>query len=114
MPAHDDADRIPIAEDRAARAAPAWRIVDGRLEHAVRFATFVEAIAFVDEVAALAEAHDHHPDIDIRHRRVRLALSSHDVGALTARDVRLANAIADLAVRFGADDETRGDAGGTG
>ena len=48
---------------------------------------------FVNRVAALAEAADHHPDIDIRYSKVTLALSTHDAGGLTARDFALAEAI---------------------
>jgi 4a-hydroxytetrahydrobiopterin dehydratase len=44
-------------------------------------------------VAVLAEAADHHPDIDIRYSRVTLVLSTHDAGGLTARDFSLAEAI---------------------
>ena len=50
-------------------------------------------MAFVNRVAALAEAADHHPDIDIRYSKVTLALSTHDAGGLTARDFDLAEAI---------------------
>ena len=38
----------------------------------------------------LAESAGHHPDIDIRYNRVRLALVSHDAGGITARDVAMA------------------------
>ena len=55
--------------------------------------SFPEAIAFVDGVAELAEAADHHPDIDIRYRKVRIALSSHDAGGITQKDIDLATQI---------------------
>jgi 4a-hydroxytetrahydrobiopterin dehydratase len=54
------------------------------------FTDFVQAIAFVNKVAKLAEAAGHHPDIDIRYNRVKLALVSHDAGGITARDVDMA------------------------
>jgi 4a-hydroxytetrahydrobiopterin dehydratase len=57
------------------------------------FADFEGSMAFVNRVAALAAAADHHPDIDIRYSRVTLALSTHDAGGLTARDFALAEAI---------------------
>ena len=56
-------------------------------------ATFPGAVAFVDRVAELAEAADHHPDIDIRWRTVTLRLSTHSEGGLTAKDLDLAAAI---------------------
>jgi 4a-hydroxytetrahydrobiopterin dehydratase len=57
------------------------------------FADFEGSMAFVNRVAALAAAADHHPDIDIRYSKVTLALSTHHAGGLTARDFALAEAI---------------------
>jgi 4a-hydroxytetrahydrobiopterin dehydratase len=45
---------------------------------------------FVDGVAQLAEREGHHPDIDIRYNRVKLALVSHDAGGITQRDAEMA------------------------
>ena len=53
----------------------------------------MEAIDFVGRIAALAEAADHHPDLDIRYRKVRVALSTHDSGGLTGADLELAGGI---------------------
>lgn len=58
-----------------------------------RFPNFVAAVRFVDFVAELAEAADHHPDIDIRYNRVRLTLSTHSAGGVTEKDFALARAI---------------------
>jgi len=44
-----------------------------------------------------AEAANHHPDLDIRYDKVRVTLSTHDQGGVTAKDVDLARAIEDLA-----------------
>jgi len=55
--------------------------------------TFPEAIAFVTRLADRAEAANHHPDIDIRWRNVRIALTTHDAGGLTDLDFDLANEI---------------------
>ena len=57
------------------------------------FPTFPAAVRFVDFVAELAEAADHHPDIDIRYNRVRLTLSTHSAGGVTEKDFALARAI---------------------
>ena len=54
---------------------------------------FKEAIAFVNKVADLAEQQNHHPDILILYKRVRLTLSSHDVGGISARDFALAESV---------------------
>jgi 4a-hydroxytetrahydrobiopterin dehydratase len=53
--------------------------------------SFLDGIAFVDRVARLAEAADHHPDIDIRWRKVTLRFITHDAGnRISALDTRLA------------------------
>jgi 4a-hydroxytetrahydrobiopterin dehydratase len=54
-------------------------------------ADFADAIAFVDRVAELAEAANHHPDILVHaYKKVRLTLSTHAADGLTARDFELA------------------------
>jgi 4a-hydroxytetrahydrobiopterin dehydratase len=69
---------------------PEWAIEDGMLVRFWTFADFVQAMAFVNRVADLAEQAGHHPDIDIRYNRVKLALVSHDAGGITARDATMA------------------------
>jgi 4a-hydroxytetrahydrobiopterin dehydratase len=76
-------------------ARPEWPLVDGKLTQERMFATFPDAIAFVNRVAALAEQANHHPDIDIRYNKVLLALVSHDAGGITARDAKMAAKITD-------------------
>jgi 4a-hydroxytetrahydrobiopterin dehydratase len=56
-------------------------------------ASFADAIAFVVRIGFLAEAAGHHPDLDIRWRTVFVALSTHDSGGLTGRDLELAASI---------------------
>lgn len=69
---------------------PAWKIESGELVRVFEFEDFRAAMRFVNQVAELAEAAGHHPDIDIRYNRVRLALVSHDAGGLTSKDFQLA------------------------
>jgi 4a-hydroxytetrahydrobiopterin dehydratase len=69
---------------------PEWALQDEMLVRFWNFADFVEAMAFVNRVARLAENAGHHPDIDIRYNRVKLALVSHDAGGITARDAGMA------------------------
>jgi 4a-hydroxytetrahydrobiopterin dehydratase len=56
-------------------------------------ASFADAIAFVVRIGFLAEAADHHPDLDIRWRNVVVALTTHDAGGLTGLDLELAASI---------------------
>jgi 4a-hydroxytetrahydrobiopterin dehydratase len=72
------------------QSRPDWKIEGGELVRAFKFETFRDAISFVDKVADLAEEAAHHPDIDIRYNKVRLALISHDAGGLTAKDFAIA------------------------
>ena len=58
---------------------------------------FKAALAFVNQVAELAEQAQHHPDIDIRWNKVTLALSTHSEGGLTQKDFDLAAKIDALA-----------------
>jgi 4a-hydroxytetrahydrobiopterin dehydratase len=73
-------------------AVPAWQVLDGQLVRTFTFQDFAGALRFVNRVADLAEAASHHPDIDIRYNRVRLALTTHDAGGLTGKDFELAAA----------------------
>lgn len=86
----------PVEIEEVLRANPAWKMNDGKLVREWTFKDFTEAMAFVNKVAALAEAANHHPDIDIRYNKVLLALVSHDAGGITQRD-------ADMAARLSAE-----------
>lgn len=74
----------------ALKQLPGWKLTEGKLVREWTFSNFVEAIAFVNKVAPLAEAAGHHPDIDIRYNRVLLSLVSHDAGGITQRDANMA------------------------
>lgn len=85
--------------DDLLKSQPQWRIEGGKLIREWTFRDFKEAMAFVNQVAELAESSGHHPDIDIRYNHVRLGLVSHDAGGLTDRDSKMA---AMLTSRFSA------------
>jgi len=71
-------------------ALPEWQIEKGELTRTFTFKDFLAALAFVNRVGERAEAVGHHPDIDIRYNKVRLALVTHDAGGLTTKDFELA------------------------
>jgi 4a-hydroxytetrahydrobiopterin dehydratase len=71
-------------------ALPGWSRKGEAIVRAFTFSAFAEGIRFVDRVAVLADAADHHPDIDIRWTTVTMALSTHSAGGLTANDFELA------------------------
>lgn len=70
-----------------------WKLEDSEIVRLFEFPTFPAAVQFVNQVAEKAEEANHHPDIDIRYNRVRLALVSHDAGGLTDSDFNLAATI---------------------
>lgn len=75
------------------KSLPLWKLEGREIVREVTFADFVRAMDFVNAVADRAERAGHHPDIDIRYNKVRLALISHDAGGLTHRDFDLAASI---------------------
>lgn len=88
--------------DEAARAAladalPDWTLDGEHLKRSFRFKDFNQAWGFMARVALVAEAQDHHPEWFNVYNRVEIALTTHDAGGLSARDVRLAKAIDALA-----------------
>jgi 4a-hydroxytetrahydrobiopterin dehydratase len=83
----------PSEIDQALRNQPTWKLQGGKLIREWTFKDFVEAMAFVNRVATLAEAAGHHPDIDIRYNHVLLGLVTHDAGGITQRDIAIASRI---------------------
>jgi len=84
-------DRTRVAE--AMQTLRQWTLQGDQIERQLTFANFVDAMAFVNRVAEIAEAEAHHPDIRIVYNRVMLALSTHDAGGLTDADFRVARRI---------------------
>ena len=78
---------------------PGWRVESGELTRTFTHKDFRAALAFVNKVGDLAEQAGHHPDIDIRYNKVRLALVTHDAGGLTAKDFGLAGEVDKLGGR---------------
>jgi 4a-hydroxytetrahydrobiopterin dehydratase len=78
-----------------------WRKVLDRLT--VRFETgdFNTGAALVTKIAEIADVANHHPDVDLRYPHVTVSLKSHDVNAITPRDIRLARQISELAAAAG-------------
>jgi 4a-hydroxytetrahydrobiopterin dehydratase len=69
---------------------PEWERQGDEIGRVYELDSFPAAMEFVETVGELAESADHHPDIDIRYRNVRIALTTHDAGGLTAQDLALA------------------------
>jgi 4a-hydroxytetrahydrobiopterin dehydratase len=92
---------MPVLSPESAQAQlanlPSWQIEAGELVKTFQFKDFRAALAFVNRVGSLAEDAGHHPDIDIRYNRVRLALVTHDASGLTDKDFDLAGRAQKLA-----------------
>jgi len=86
------------SEIRAALAGlPGWERDGDTIRKEYERESFPDAVTFVVRVGFLAEQVDHHPDIDVRWRKVALALSTHSAGGLTVKDFELARRIKALA-----------------
>jgi 4a-hydroxytetrahydrobiopterin dehydratase len=86
-----------LSEDEIAARLPSvsgWARSGDAIVRTFTLPSFPAAIAFVAHVGFLAEAANHHPDIDIRYNKVTLTLATHDAGnALTAKDFALAERV---------------------
>lgn len=78
---------------RALGRLPGWARRGDALTKTYTFPTFAEGIAFVGRVATLADARNHHPDIDIRYTKITCLLTTHDAGGVTELDLKLAEDI---------------------
>lgn len=74
-------------------SVPDWQVESEELVRTFLFKHFRASLAFVNKVGDLAETAGHHPDIDIRYNKVRLALVTHHAGGITAKDFDLAAAV---------------------
>jgi 4a-hydroxytetrahydrobiopterin dehydratase len=84
--------RDPLTDVEIAAALdelPGWAYAGDRLRRTVSAPTFRDAIALVDAVADVAEALDHHPDIDVRYRDVTFTCWTHTSGGVTSSDLEL-------------------------
>ncbi len=78
-----------------------WANLIGGLQTRIHTPDFAAGLAVVDAIGAVADDMDHHPDLDLRYNHVDIRLSSHDVGGVTGRDVRLARKITSIAAAAG-------------
>ena len=87
---------VPLSDDEIEAALadlPGWAAAGGAITKEFELADFRAAVAFVVRIAFEAEAADHHPDLDIRYRRVTVTLTTHSAGGVTAKDLDLAGAV---------------------
>jgi 4a-hydroxytetrahydrobiopterin dehydratase len=86
------------ADDLAAalKKCPEWEYEKKSLTRTIEFEEFNDAIDFVNDLAEIAEEAQHHPEIIIRHTRISLKLTTHDLGGVTELDIELAQRVDNL------------------
>lgn len=91
---------MPVLDHDDVRAAlselEGWEFDGDAIRRELRFEGFREAIAFINRVADLADAADHHPELTNVYSTVTVVLSTHDEGGVTSKDLDLARAIDDV------------------
>jgi 4a-hydroxytetrahydrobiopterin dehydratase len=75
------------------KAVPGWQLDGEAIKREWKFRDFSEAMKFINEVAALADKYDHHPELFNVYNTVSIRYSTHDAGGLTNRDFKLADEI---------------------
>ncbi len=80
----------------ALKKCPEWDVLKKYIVRDFEFEEFMDGIDFVNNVGEIAEEAQHHPDITIKHTKVTLKLTTHDVGGVTDLDIQLAQRIDNL------------------
>ena len=86
----------PQEIEAALSGVSGWTIRDDKLHRELVFADFVAAFGFMTRVALYAEKHDHHPEWFNVYNKVRIDLTTHDAGGISAKDFALAGYIDQL------------------
>jgi 4a-hydroxytetrahydrobiopterin dehydratase len=79
----------PMSADEIGRhlaAAPGWALVDGAIEKRYVFADFHHTMAFVNALAWVAHAEDHHPDLAVSYGHCTVRFNTHSVGGISIND----------------------------
>lgn len=77
-----------------------WQVAEGKLHKEFRFADFVHAFGFMSAAALRIERMNHHPEWFNVYGTVRVELTTHDSGGITAKDVELAQILNELAAKL--------------
>ena len=74
-----------------------WRVIDGKkLRKEFKFKNFVDTMGFVNQVALIAQADDHHPDMQVSYSKVVIELWTHAIGGLSENDFIIAAKVDEL------------------
>ena len=75
-----------------------WRLIEGALEKTFSFQNYYETMAFVNAVAFIAHAQDHHPDLAVSYSRCTVRYNTHDVSGISISDFFCASKVDALLV----------------
>ena len=82
-----DAKALPAGEAaRLLDLLPGWELVGGEIAKTYRFKNYYQTMAFVNAVAFVAHAQDHHPDLEVGYNQCTVRFSTHSAGGLTSND----------------------------
>ncbi|PWN02494.1 4a-hydroxytetrahydrobiopterin dehydratase [Nocardioides silvaticus] len=102
-------EKISGEEFTRADGVAEWRVLEsGQVGTTFRTGSFDRGVALVVRIGELADAADHHPDVDLRYPSVTVRLSTHEVDGLSERDVALAREITAAAAELGIEAEPSG------
>lgn len=82
--------------EAALKKCPEWEVEKKSITRTIEFEDFMEGIDFVNDLAEIAEEAQHHPEIRINYTKVRLILTTHDLGGITEADIELAQRVDNL------------------
>ena len=83
----------PLSAEHAEQyltSLPGWRLLDNKIEREYKFKTYLEGLEFANKIGHIAEEQDHHPDILVEWRRVKLILTTHSIKGLSENDFIMA------------------------
>ena len=81
---------ISLDEINKSLASHGWEYAEKKISKSFKFDAYMEGIQFVQKIAVLAEAQNHHPDINIGWCKVGISITSHDLGGVSTKCVNLA------------------------
>lgn len=94
---------MTTADDFTQLGLTEWQVSGDTAEASYECGSFTAGGTLVARIAAIADSQNHHPDVSLGYPGVvKVTTSSHDVGALTDRDLALARAIHDAAAESAA------------
>ena len=95
-------EQITAEQFSAADGVDDWQVLDsGQVGTVFRTGSFDKGVELVVRIGALADAANHHPDVDLRYPNVTVRVSTHEVGGLSERDIALAREISAAATELG-------------